>query len=210
MNINHKRPQRRTSLLLACAAAALMIPLSATAYDSTSKDEDKSAQDRAKSMMESVSDTASDMRMHLAIETKFAGSSELNVFSINTDVSDGVVRLEGEVETNTERELAAELAKSVDGVKKVENRLEVKGDDPSFVDRIRNGASDAALTARVKTRLLTSRNTSGLAIKVESDGNVVTLSGEVKSDAERDLAEMIATNTSGVADVRNRIEVKGS
>lgn len=206
---NRKQPQRRTGLLLACTAAALMIPLSATAYDSASKGDDKSMQERAKSMIESAGDAAGDLRMHLAIESKFARSSELSAFSISTDVSDGVARLEGEVATGTERELAGELAKSVEGVKKVKNRIEVKGDDPSFVERIRAGASDAALTSRVKTRLLTSRNTSGLAIKVESEGDVVTLSGEVDSEAERDLAEMIAANTSGVANVHNRIQVNG-
>jgi hyperosmotically inducible periplasmic protein len=206
--MNRKQPQRRTSLLLACTAAALMFPLAATAYDQGGyKDEDKTMQERAKGMMESAGDAASDLRMHLAIEAQFAMSDELSAFSINTDVSDGVARLEGDVETDTQRELAAELAKSVDGVKQVENRIEVKGDDPSFVDRVREGASDALLTSRVKTRLMTSQNTSGLAISVESDGDVVTLSGEVDSEAERDLAELIAANTSGVSQVRNELRV---
>ena len=204
--MNYRRPQRRTGLLLTCAAAALALPLSAMAYDG----DDKTMQERTAEMMERAGDAASDMRIHLAIEAEFARSDELSAFSISTDVSDGAARLDGEVQSDTERELAGELAKSVDGVKSVDNRIEVKGDDPGFMDRMQASVSDAALTAHVNTRLLASRNTSGLAISVDSDDGVVTLSGEVESDAERDLAELIARNTSGVEDVHNRIEVSNN
>ena len=206
--MNRKQPQRRTGYLLTCAVAALALPLSAMAYDGNT--EDKTVQERTAEMMERAGDAASDMRIHLAVEAEFARSDELSAFTIGTDVSDGVVRLDGEVESSTERELAGELAKSVDGVKEVDNRIDVMGDDPGFIDRIQSAVTDAALTAHVNTRLLASENTSGLEISVASDGNVVTLSGEVESDAERDLAELIARNTSGVEDVHNRIEVSNN
>lgn len=208
--MNRKQPQRRTRLLLAGTAAALALPLAAGAYDYGDRDkdkDDKSIQEQASEMMERAGDTASDMRMHLAIEAQLAQSDKLSAFSISTDVDDGVARLEGEVETDTQRELAGELAKSVDGVKRVENRVEVKGDDPGFIERLQAGASEAALTTRVKTRLLTSDNTSGLAISVETEGDVITLSGAVDSEEERELAELIARNTSGVSDVRNELRV---
>jgi hyperosmotically inducible periplasmic protein len=202
--MNIIEPKRRSTLLVACAAAALLVPLSATAYE---RGEDKTASERAKEVAESVRDTASDVRMHLAIETHFARNSELSAFTINTDVNDGKVRLTGEVETNTQRELAAELAKSVEGVRSVSNDLRVASGEPSLAERIGQSASDTALTARVKTRLMTSRNTSGLGISVSTDERVVTLEGEVDSEAEKELAELIAANTSGVNRVRNRLEV---
>lgn len=206
--MNRKRPRRHTHLLLACTAAAMALPLSAGAY--AGDEDDKSLQEQASEMMERAGDATSNMRKHLAIEAQLAQSDKLSAFSISTDVDNGVARLEGDVETDTQRELAGELAKSVDGIESVENRIQVMGDDPGFMDRLQAGMSEAAITTRVKTRLLTSDNTSGLAISVETEGDVVTLSGEVDSDEERDLAELIARNTSGVADVRNRLEVNNS
>ena len=215
MNTIHSKRRSTSTLLVAFAAAVMLAPLSVSAHDHSgdkSGDKyadktDKTASERFKEMTEGVSDTASDVRMHLAIETGFARSDELSALSISTDVKDGAVRLEGEVETDAQKELAAELAKSVEGVKSVRNDLEVKQSDPSLAERVSQGASDMALTARVKTRLLASDNTSGLDIKVSTDDSVVVLEGEVESDAERELAEMIAANTSGVEEVENKLRV---
>lgn len=195
---------KRGSLLVSIAAAAMLVPLSAAANDHSG---DKSMKEQAKTLTERAGDMGSDIRMHVAIETAFARSDELSALSISTDVSDGAVRLKGEVETNAQKELATELAKSVDGVKSVRNDIKVTDGDPSIAERIGQGASDAALTARVKTRLLASNNTSGLSVRVSTDDEIVTLSGEVESDTERELAELIAANTSGVAKVNNELKV---
>lgn len=207
MNITY--PKRHTTRLLtvSVAAAALLLPMSASAYDSARSD-DKSARQEAQQMMEKAGDTASDIRMHLALETKLAQSDELSALMIDTDVKDGVVHLEGEVKSDAEREMAAELAKTVDGVKSVENELEVKNDQPTLAEKFMDGASDAALTTKVKSRLLASQNTSGFAIDVDTDDSIVTLSGEVESDTERELAELIAANTSGVEEVRNNLRIE--
>jgi hyperosmotically inducible periplasmic protein len=207
MNITF--PKRRTATLLtvSVAAAALLLPLSASAYDSARSD-DKSVQEQAKHMMDKAGDTASDIRMHLALETKLAQSDELSALMIDTDVKDGVVHLSGEVKSEAEREMATQLAKTVDGVKSVQNELEVKDEQPTLAERFMDGVSDAALTTRVKSRLLASQNTSGFAISVNTDDSIVTLSGEVESDTERELAELIAANTSGVEDVKNNLRIE--
>ena len=119
-----------------------------------------------------------------------------------------MAHLKGEVKSDAEREMAAELAKTVDGVKSVMNQLEVKNDQPTLAEKFMDGASDAALTTKVKSRLLASQNTSGFAISVDTDDSIVTLSGEVESDTERELAELIAANTSGVEEVRNNLRIE--
>jgi hyperosmotically inducible periplasmic protein len=210
MKINHSNSYRMRTLLPSLAAAALLVPFSAGAYDSDSKKSKskESAETRSEqTMTEKAKDTASDIRMHLALETKFAASDELSALAINTDVKDGVVHLKGDVDTAARKEMATELARSVDGVKSVRNDLMVTGGEPGMLERMQDTASDAALTTRVKTRLLASRNTSGLAIKVSTDDDVVMLEGEVDTETERELAELIAANTSGVADVRNELRV---
>lgn len=173
--------------------------------DGDMQDTMESMQHRAGEMMGEAGDAASDMRMHMALEMKLAASDQLSAMMINTDVKDGVAHLEGEVGTDAQREMAAELAMTVDGVKSVMNDLQVTGDAETLGERLAEGIDDAALTARVKSRLLASENTSGLQIDVDTTESVVTLSGEVDSDTERELAGLIAANTPGVSSVRNEL-----
>jgi len=76
-----------------------------------------------------------------------------------------------------------------------------------YAKKTREGATDTPITMAVKSRLMMSPATAGLDIKVEAEGDVVTLRGEVASDEAREQAELIAMNTHGVETVRNRLEV---
>lgn len=205
-----KTPQRLNHphrlLAASIAAGVLLLPLGAAANPSEAKSADKAAQDQT--ITESARDTAADLRIHLALETKLAQSDELSALEIGTDVMDGVVHLEGEVDSKARKELATELARSVEGVQSVRNDLVVLGSEPGMLEKVQDTAGEAVLSARVKTRLLTSENTSGWSISVSSEGDVVTLEGEVGSNTEKELAELIAGNTSGVAKVQNRLTVK--
>jgi len=164
-----------------------------------------SMQHRAGEMMSQAGDAASDMRMHMALEMKLATNDQLSAMMINTDVKDGVAHLEGEVGTDAQREMAGELALTVDGVKSVMNDLQVNADAKPLGERLAESVDDAALTARVKSRLLASENTSGLQIDVDTNDSIVTLSGQVESETARELAELIAANTPGVSSVRNEL-----
>jgi hyperosmotically inducible periplasmic protein len=150
------------------------------------------------------------------IETMYLLNEHLNPFSIETDVQDGVVVLEGTVESEIDRDLAGALAKNIEGVTKVENRLVVDASmkfEPTLADEEsgrRNFGSwvdDATTTAAVKSRLIRNPNTKGLEIDVDTRDDVVTLSGRVSTDEERQLAEEIALDTSDVAGVSNNLVV---
>lgn len=67
---------------------------------------------------------------------------------------------------------------------------------------------DAAITAKVKTDLLQSDDTSGLAITVETFKGTVQLSGFADSEHEKRRAEEIASKVNGVERVDNKISVK--
>jgi osmotically-inducible protein OsmY len=71
----------------------------------------------------------------------------------------------------------------------------------------RADVDDAWLTSKVKLSLLTAQDMRGTHIDVDVDHNIVTLSGRVRSDAERDRAEVIASRTGGVRSVRNNLQV---
>ena len=64
-------------------------------------------------------------------------------------------------------------------------------------------SQDATLTAKVKTALSLNKNVPSNQINVDSEGDVVTLRGEVHDDETRALAEKIAEETPGVGVVHN-------
>ena len=70
-----------------------------------------------------------------------------------------------------------------------------------------DAAADAATTAAVKTKLLADTKVGGLAIDVDTKDNVVTLSGKVKSAAEKTEAARLARTTTGVKGVVNHLVV---
>jgi len=68
--------------------------------------------------------------------------------------------------------------------------------------------SDAAITAAVKSKLLADTTVGGLKINVDTRDGVVSLSGPVKSQTEKDTALRIARETSGVRDVLDNLIVQ--
>jgi osmotically-inducible protein OsmY len=149
------------------------------------------------------------------IETVYTLNRHLNGFTINTDVAQGAVHLTGKVESAVDRDLAGELAKGIDGVVSVDNDLVIEaksraaassGSDRPFSVWV----DDATTTAAVKSKLLANANTEGLKIEVDTRGDVVTLSGDVASAEEKQLAEQLARNTGDVKDVRNQLTVRAN
>jgi osmotically-inducible protein OsmY len=70
---------------------------------------------------------------------------------------------------------------------------------------------DTAITTSVKSRLATDIELSTITgIEVNTTNGVVTLSGQVSSDAVKRRAGEIAENVDGVVRVANNIEVSGS
>lgn len=66
---------------------------------------------------------------------------------------------------------------------------------------------DTAITTRVKTAMLNDPAVGGLRIDVDTFKGVVTLSGRVKNQAERDQAVSLARRTSGVVQVKDALQV---
>jgi len=161
---------------------------------------------------ETSSSEVTEARMEGSIATAFALNRHLNPFRIDVQVQDRTAILTGAVEDGVNRDLAEQLALSIEGIDKVDNQLTVDTDvDQSDAERtsLANSLNDATTTATVKSKLLWNRNTQGLDIGVSTRNSVVTLTGEAHSEAARELAERLADNTEGVRDVINEIAVTG-
>jgi osmotically-inducible protein OsmY len=66
---------------------------------------------------------------------------------------------------------------------------------------------DTTITTRVKTAMLNDPSIGSLKIDVDTFKGVVTLSGTVKSQAERDKAIELARKASGVTNVKDALQV---
>lgn len=163
------------------------------------------------------SEHVSDTWLEAKLVTIYTLNSELSIFDIDVDVRDQVAYLTGTVDSQVEKDLATEIADSVDGVQKIENTITVVASEKSDSTRTSRDTSDKSFmqtvsdlttTASIKSRLLANSEIDGLDINVTTDRDVVTLKGIVNSETHSALAEKIAENTDGVTRVVNQLEVK--
>lgn len=192
-----------STMFLASAASAHAEVGNEEASDKTSKTE---------AAADSVSKYMSDTWLEAKLATTYALSSSLSVFDIETEVRDQTAYIGGVVSTEVEKELAEEVAKSVEGVKAVKNSISVKADrmDKKMTKErgLKDKVADLSTTAAVKTKLLAESEVAGLDIDVDTLSGKVRLSGVASSAAEKELAETLAKNTEGVLSVDNDILVK--
>lgn len=68
---------------------------------------------------------------------------------------------------------------------------------------------DSWITTKVKATLATHKNVNAIGTNVDTKNGVVTLKGEVKTLAEKDLAARYAREVEGVRSVNNMLMIKG-
>jgi hyperosmotically inducible protein len=141
-----------------------------------------------------------------------------NVSGMKTEVfvKDGIVTLRGEASSLAQKDLTTEYARDVEGVKDVKNEIKVltastKTDKTTIgekIDTMGESIDDASITALVKMTLMYHRSTSGLKTSVKTNAGSVTLSGEAKNAAEKDLATKLVSDVHGVKKVDNQMTIK--
>ncbi len=138
------------------------------------------------------------------IESAFRKSYVFNTYLKGDDIQihsqDGVVTLTGTVSAETHLSLAADTVADLPGVKRVDNRLEVKGGIPEK-------SSDAWIHMKLKTMLMLHSNLDGVNVEVVVNDGRVTLRGEVNSQAEIELTTEYVKDFEGVKDVNNEMTV---
>jgi osmotically-inducible protein OsmY len=105
-------------------------------------------------------------------------------------VSDGMVKLEGEVDTQHQKQAAERVIRQLTGVKGVTNLLHVKV-----------GVAPADVKAKIKAAFQRSAVIDAGQIQVEIRNGKVILRGRVRSWAERETAEQAVWAAPGVAAV---------
>jgi hyperosmotically inducible protein len=143
----------------------------------------------------------------VGVKVKSALLFHRNVRATKTDVNvkDGIVILSGEASSLAQKELTAEYANDVEGVKGVKNEMTVATAPAQPSETIGEKIDDASITAQVKSALLAHRSTSTLKTMVETTDGVVTLSGIAKNAAEKSLVTKLVTDIDGVSSVINNM-----
>ena len=145
----------------------------------------------------------------LSMQVKSSLLFNRNVSGINTQVfvNDGVVTLRGEAANQAQKDLAAEYAKDIKGVKDVMNEMTIAKAVMEPVQTMGEKIDDASITAQVKVALLSHHSTSAFKTGVETNDGVVTLSGNATNGAGKDMAGKVAADINGVTNVVNNMNI---
>ena len=146
-----------------------------------------------------------------AVKTQLAADDAVKASQINVDTRNAVVTLSGSVDTATAKSRAVEIARATNGVANVVDAIQVSG--ATAVARETYSAdramfSNSAITAGVKGKLAGDPTVRALRIDVDTQNQIVTLAGDVRSPGERDRALQLARAVEGVKDVVDRLTVK--
>ena len=155
--------------------------------------------------------TASDdARITTSIQSKYFLDDRIKGRHIDVTTNAGVVTLNGEVADETERAEALLLARTTEGVKRVEDNLTVTAGQPTAGDLDaasptaaaptaagRRQQADETLTARVKSQLSSDTQVKNAPIEVTAKNGVVLLEGTVPTSAAKARALTLARGHGG-------------
>jgi hyperosmotically inducible periplasmic protein len=85
--------------------------------------------------------------------------------------------------------------------------IQALGDDAKS-DSFDGASKDAWITGRIETLYEFNAHLNAFEIDTDVDSGIVTLTGMVENDIDRDLAGELAKRTEGVVEVKNEIEVR--
>ncbi len=164
----------------------------------------------------------SDEWIAVKVRSRLFVKANVSLTDTKVDVKDGVVLLTGKASSLAQKELTEAYVKDIDGVRSVKNDIAVVEGYTSAdmnADRTANRdmknrnsvgekIDDSSITAQVKYELFSHKSTSALKSKVNTTNGNVVISGDVSSDAEKDLVTKLAKSVRGVDSVDNNMTVR--
>lgn len=148
-------------------------------------------------------DMIDDATITAAVKSKLLWSKHTEGMDTKVVTNGGKVVLTGTVASQQAKQQAEQLAKNTDGVRSVDNKLQISNKAVSGTDSDKKGTviADSWITTKVKSTYMYSSNVASSDISVTTNGGIVTLAGKVSSGAEQALAIELAQNIRGVKSV---------
>ncbi|HSP91485.1 MAG TPA: BON domain-containing protein [Vicinamibacterales bacterium] len=133
-------------------------------------------------------------------------SAGLESVSVSQDRDKGIVTLDGQVASDSAKAQAESLARSFAGAQVVANQIAVIPVGGEADARAVNTALDKGIEMNLDAALIQNKMQDTVKYAVKS--GVVTLTGEVNSQEQRDGAERVAKGVPNVQQVVNDMQVK--
>ena len=127
--------------------------------------------------------------------------------SVSQDRDKGVVTLGGHVAADADKAQAEFIAKSIAPGQVVANQIAVTPPGVEGEAKTVNSDLDTGIEKNLDAALI--KNRLHKTVKFEVKNGVVTLTGEVNSEAQRARAEKVASSVVNVKQVVNELEIKG-
>lgn len=150
-------------------------------------------------------DTVEDNIITTKVKIELQKEPDLPVNNIGVITENGVVKLEGKLETNLQVNRAVEIASSINDVVNVNtDRLKVKNSDALLTDMM--------ITAKAKGRILNlylnGRIAGGYDLHVETTNQNVHIHGVVAAEKDIEVIKKAVSNIVGVKQVNTNIKLK--
>jgi hyperosmotically inducible protein len=130
----------------------------------------------------------------------------LKAVSVTQDRDKGVVTLSGNVGADADKAQAESIATSIANGQVVSNQIAVVPPGAESAAKTVNSDLDGGIEKNLDAALIQSQINKGITYAVKS--GVVTLTGEVSSQARRAQVEQVASNVPNVQQVVNELQVK--
>ncbi|NOX33316.1 MAG: BON domain-containing protein [Deltaproteobacteria bacterium] len=139
----------------------------------------------------SIGSIVDDSVISSTVKTKMIADDFVKARHIDVDVLNGVVFLIGVVESSSQKRMAADIARGVEGVRRVENQL--------IIGKTSTGQllNDTILTSKIKAGLIKEPGVRSNNIDVDTNNNVITLTGIVKSQKEKNKVLYVVQKIAG-------------
>jgi osmotically-inducible protein OsmY len=152
------------------------------------------------------------------VQARYFSNPSIAGRDINVTTSNGVVTLTGRVDSEAEKADAVAVARTVEGVARVDDRLVVQREEPPVATTgTLPSASiplapidDSRVSTSIQAKYFLDNTLKGRRIDVQASRGVVTLRGEVASDNERAQALLLARTTEGAQRVEDMLTVNAA
>ncbi len=167
----------------------------------------------------SIACSQTDSGVTARVKANLASDSTVKARNLNVETKDHIVTLSGHVDTTREQSRALDVARKTSGVADVVDHLTVASADAGTAptsgrvnERVPESGGrvvlDPGISGDVKSRLVADSTLKNLKIDVETRDRVVTLTGTVDTQTQRDHAIEVARSVDNVARVEDKLTVR--
>ena len=139
----------------------------------------------------SIGTMMNDSILSTTVKSRLISDDFVKARHIDVDVLSGIVYLIGVVESDSQRRMAADIARGVDGTRQINNQLLVGSTTAGQI------LNDALMTSKINVELIKDPIVSSTNVDVDTHNNIVTLTGIVDSAREKARILQITQRVSG-------------